>query len=138
MDIGFIIDGAADRAEGGATFERHDPVTGAVATRAAAATVADVDRVVGAASRAFEGWSQTGPGERRALLLKAADLLESRTADFTRLMLEETGATAPWAGSPARSRTSARPRYGLGTTAVRSPTLATGRRTSRPTAVTPW
>jgi vanillin dehydrogenase len=85
-------------AEGGATYERKDPMTGKVATRAAAATLADVDKVVAAASGAFETWSQTGPGLRRALLLKAADLMESRTNDFIKLMLEETGATAPWAG----------------------------------------
>jgi acyl-CoA reductase-like NAD-dependent aldehyde dehydrogenase len=98
MDISFIVDGTAMEAEGGATYERKDPMTGKVATRAAAATLADVDKVVAAASAAFETWSQTGPGPRRALLLKAADLMESRTNDFIKLMLEETGATAPWAG----------------------------------------
>jgi acyl-CoA reductase-like NAD-dependent aldehyde dehydrogenase len=98
MDISFIIDGAAAKAENGAAFERKDPMTGKVATRAAAATLADVDKIVAAAAKAFETWSQTGPGLRRALLLKAADLMESRTDDFIKLMLEETGATAPWAG----------------------------------------
>jgi vanillin dehydrogenase len=98
MNISFLVDGAAMQAEGGATYERKDPMTGKVATRAAAATLADVDKVVAAASAAFETWSQTGPGLRRALLLKAADLMESRTNDFIKLMLEETGATAPWAG----------------------------------------
>src|SRR5713226_9893782 len=98
MNIAFIVDGAAVEAEGGAVFDRKDPMTGKVATRAAAATVADVDKVVEAAAKAFESWSETGPSARRALLLKAADLMESRTADFVKLMLEETGATAPWAG----------------------------------------
>jgi vanillin dehydrogenase len=98
MNIPFIVDGTAVEAEGGATYERKDPMTGKVASRAAAATLADVDKVVAAASAAFETWSQTGPGLRRTLLLKAADLMESRTNDFIKLMLEETGATAPWAG----------------------------------------
>jgi vanillin dehydrogenase len=98
MNIQFIVDGTAVEAEGGATYDRKDPMTGKVATRAAAATLADVDKVVAAASAAFETWSQTGPGLRRALLLKAADLMETRTNDFIKLMLEETGATAPWAG----------------------------------------
>jgi acyl-CoA reductase-like NAD-dependent aldehyde dehydrogenase len=98
MNISFLVDGAAMEAEGGATYERKDPMTGKVATRAAAATLGDVDKVVAAASAAFETWSQTGPGLRRALLLKAADLMESRSNDFIKLMLEETGATAPWAG----------------------------------------
>jgi acyl-CoA reductase-like NAD-dependent aldehyde dehydrogenase len=98
MDIGFIIDGAAANAGDGRTFERRDPVTGAVVTRAAAAGLADVATVCAAAAAAFPAWSETGPGLRRSLLLKAADLLEARAADFTRTMLEETGATAPWAG----------------------------------------
>jgi acyl-CoA reductase-like NAD-dependent aldehyde dehydrogenase len=98
MDIGFIIDGMDEAAIAGGTFERRDPVTGEVATRAAAAGLADVEKVVAAASAAFPAWAETGPGLRRTLLLKAADLLEARTADFTKTMLEETGATAPWAG----------------------------------------
>ncbi|BCH23951.1 salicylaldehyde dehydrogenase [Mesorhizobium sp. L-8-3] len=53
---------------------------------------------VEAAAAAFPAWSKTGPGERRALLLKAADVMASKVAEFTKLMLEETGATAPWAG----------------------------------------
>jgi acyl-CoA reductase-like NAD-dependent aldehyde dehydrogenase len=96
--IALIVDGEASAATGAATFERKDPMTGRVATTTAAATVEDVDRTARAAAKAFETWSETGPGVRRALLLKAADLMESRAADFTRLMLEETGATAPWAG----------------------------------------
>ncbi len=98
MNISFIVDGIAVDAEGGATYDRKDPMTGKVATRAAAATLADVDKVVAAASAAFQSWSQTGPGLRRALLLKAADMMERRTDDFIKLMLEEIGATAPWAG----------------------------------------
>jgi Aldehyde dehydrogenase family len=86
-----------DHGASGVSFERKDPVTGKVATRSAAATQADVDRGVAAAAKAFEIWLETGPTERRSLLLNAADLVESRTADFVKLMLEETGATAPWA-----------------------------------------
>ncbi len=98
MKIGFIIDGAPAEAEGGATFARLDPVTGDVATEAAAASVADVARVVESSAKAFQTWSQTGPTERRMLLLKAADLLEARVPEFSRLVIEETGSTAPWAG----------------------------------------
>jgi acyl-CoA reductase-like NAD-dependent aldehyde dehydrogenase len=98
IDINFIIDGKPVRADGGGTFERFDPVTGEMATRAAAAGLVDVESAVASAAKAFVAWSETGPNARRALLLKAADLMESRTADFIRLMLVETGATAPWAG----------------------------------------
>ena len=98
MDIGFLIDGTSVNAEDGDIFERKDPVTGKIATVAAAAKFADVSKVALSSARAFETWSETGPGTRRKLLLAAADLLETKTPEFTKLMLEEIGATAPWAG----------------------------------------
>ena len=98
MDIGFLIDGSDRGATGGTTYDRNDPFTGKLATRAAAATVEDANAAVEAAAAAFRTWSKTGPGERRALLLKAADVMASKVEEFTRLMIEETGSTAPWAG----------------------------------------
>jgi len=98
MDIGLIIGGAERGAENGATFERRNPVSGDVATRAPAATVADVKAAVAAANAAFPAWSATGPSQRRNLLLEAARIMEARAGEFTRLMMEEIGATAPWAG----------------------------------------
>ena len=46
MRVDFIIDGEAVAATSGATFTRKDPVTGAVASEAAAASEADVAKVV--------------------------------------------------------------------------------------------
>jgi acyl-CoA reductase-like NAD-dependent aldehyde dehydrogenase len=79
-------------------LERHDPGTGEIATRAAAASLADVESVAASVAKAFVSWSESGPTPRRGLLLKAADLMENRAADFTKPMLEEAGATAPSAG----------------------------------------
>jgi acyl-CoA reductase-like NAD-dependent aldehyde dehydrogenase len=73
MDIDFIIDGNPVCADGGGTFERHDPVTSERVTRTAAAGLADVETVAASAAKAFVSWSETGPSARRALLLKAAD-----------------------------------------------------------------
>ncbi|WP_256749979.1 aldehyde dehydrogenase [Mesorhizobium sp. Mes31] len=98
MDIGLLIDGDKRDASGAASYERMDPFTGRLATRAAAANVADANAAVEAAAAAFTAWSKTGPGERRALLSKAADVMASKVGEFTRLMMEETGATGPWAG----------------------------------------
>ena len=98
MKVDFIIDGASVGAANGATYMRHDTVTGKVASEAAAASEADVDKVVEAAARAFPSWSEPGPSLRRALLNKAADLLESRAAEFSQLMTDEIGATGPWGG----------------------------------------
>jgi acyl-CoA reductase-like NAD-dependent aldehyde dehydrogenase/ABC-type branched-subunit amino acid transport system ATPase component len=97
-DLSMLINGLAVSAEKGATFERRNPLDGAVATRAPAASVADAVAAVEAAAEAFKTWSQTGPNERRALLLKAAEALEAKTPRFVEAVPAETGATGMWAG----------------------------------------
>jgi benzaldehyde dehydrogenase (NAD) len=96
--ISMLIDGERRSAASGATFERRNPLDDSVATVAPAATPADAIAAVDAAAQAFANWSQTGPGERRALLLKAAQALEARTDAFVQAMARETGASAMWAG----------------------------------------
>jgi len=78
-------------------FERTNPVSGTVATRAAAATVADAVAAAEAAQAAFPAWSARGPNDRRAMLTKAAAALESRATDFVEAMMAEIGATEGWA-----------------------------------------
>ena len=92
------IGGVARPATGNATFDRCTPITGDVATRAAAAASADGTAAVEAAAVAFPTWSGFGPNQRRTVLLKAADLLQARVADFIERMGAETGATSGWAG----------------------------------------
>ena len=93
-----LIDGQSAEASGKATFERRNPLDGSVATRAPAATPEDMTKAVDAAARAFTSWRETGPGERRALLLKAAQALEAKGPAFIEAMAAETGASAMWAG----------------------------------------
>ncbi|MGV1950345.1 aldehyde dehydrogenase [Agrobacterium vitis] len=97
-EIQQIIGGKKVGALSGKTFDRIDPFNGEIASRAPASGLDDVKAAVAAAQAAFPAWSRTGPGERRALLLKAADIMASKAADFTALMITETGATGPWAG----------------------------------------
>jgi benzaldehyde dehydrogenase (NAD) len=97
-DLSMLINGLSVTAERGATFERHNPLDGSVATRAPAASPADAVMAVEAAAEAFPAWSAMGPGERRALLLKAAERLEAKTGEFCQVLPAETGATAMWAG----------------------------------------
>jgi benzaldehyde dehydrogenase (NAD) len=96
--ISMLINGERRSAATGATFERRNPLDDSVATVAPAATPADAIAAVDTAAQAFASWSQTGPGERRALLLKAAQALEARTGAFVEAMARETGASAMWAG----------------------------------------
>src|SRR6187549_2320511 len=97
-DLSMLITGLKVTAEKNATFERRNPLDGTVATRAPAATPADAVMAVEAAAEAFKTWSETGPSERRMLLLKAADELEAKVPQFAQAVAAETGATAMWAG----------------------------------------
>jgi benzaldehyde dehydrogenase (NAD) len=97
-DMSMLINGLKVTAEKGATFERRNPLDGTVATRAPACSPADAVMAVEAAAEAFKKWSETGPGERRALLLKAAEKLEAKTPQFVEAVPAETGATGMWAG----------------------------------------
>ncbi len=97
-DIRMLIGGDKAAAASGQTFERRNPLDGSVATRAPAASAQDAVAAVDAAAKAFPAWSAMGPGERRALLLKAANALEAKTPQFIQAMAAETGAAAPWAG----------------------------------------
>ncbi|WP_421952037.1 aldehyde dehydrogenase [Pelagibacterium sp.] len=95
--LGLLIANEDHQATGGAVFERLNPISGEVATRAAAATVEDARRAADAAAAAFPEWSKTLPKERRKILLKAADLLEEKGPKFVEAMGAEIGATAGWA-----------------------------------------
>ncbi|MCM2972431.1 aldehyde dehydrogenase [Larsenimonas suaedae] len=98
MNIELSIGGVSRPASDNSTFERRNPFDGQVATRAASATPEDATAAADAAQKAFASWSRTGPGERRARLLKAADVMEAHQARFIELMVSETGATPGWAG----------------------------------------
>jgi acyl-CoA reductase-like NAD-dependent aldehyde dehydrogenase len=65
-----IIDNKTQDATDGRTFERRHPLSGGLVTRGAAANVADALAAVESAAAAFATWSQTGPSQRRNILLK--------------------------------------------------------------------
>ncbi|MFL9963034.1 aldehyde dehydrogenase [Paraburkholderia sediminicola] len=97
-EVSMLIGGQDRAASSGATFVRLNPVSGEMASRAPAATLADADAAVVAAAAAFPAWSALLPTERRARLLKAADLMDARTGEFIALGIAETGAMANWYG----------------------------------------
>jgi acyl-CoA reductase-like NAD-dependent aldehyde dehydrogenase len=96
-DIGLLIGDKDKPAAGGATFDRMNPVTSDVATRAAAAAPDDCRAACDTAAAAFKAWADLGPNPRRALLNKAADVMEARAAEFVEAMMTEVGATEGWA-----------------------------------------
>src|SRR5262249_26383973 len=96
--ISLRIKGEARPAATGRAFTRLDPVTGEIASTAAAATMEDARAAADAAAAAFPAWAELGPAARRLALLKAAAALAAGLPDFTAAMQAEIGATSAWAG----------------------------------------
>jgi acyl-CoA reductase-like NAD-dependent aldehyde dehydrogenase len=71
------IDGRYVPAASGETFDCISPIDGRLLARVAATDVADADRAVAAARRAFEdgAWSRQPPRERKRVLLRFAELI---------------------------------------------------------------
>ena len=74
-----FINGAFKPAISGKTFATNNPATGDFLTDVAACSSDDVDFAVSNAKEAFEDgrWRSISPRERKAVLLKFANLLES-------------------------------------------------------------
>lgn len=100
--VNLSIGGQDRAAQSGATVSRTGPVSDKIETVSAAASPDDVDAAAIAAHAAFGSWSKTGPNHRREILLKAADNLARRAAEFSAVVMAETGATSMWGGFNAK------------------------------------
>ncbi|MCX4977651.1 aldehyde dehydrogenase family protein [Streptomyces sp. NBC_00620] len=92
-----FIGGKDVPAASGRTAEDINPYTGEVYATVAAAGPEDVALAVGAADAAFADWAALSPFARRAIFLKAADLLDAKGEEVAELMAHEAGGTRPWA-----------------------------------------
>lgn len=72
-------------------WENINPATGKPTATVFGADDTVIDRAVAAAKTAQAAWAETPPFERAAVLLRAADLLEERRADFARAETLDTG-----------------------------------------------
>jgi acyl-CoA reductase-like NAD-dependent aldehyde dehydrogenase len=73
-------------------FDVMSPSTGSVCWTAASATAEDAIKAVEAAQAAFPTWAKTKPSTRTAILLKAADILETNAEEYATYMMTEMGA----------------------------------------------
>lgn len=82
-----FIDGKPVDALSGETFDSINPATGALLAKVAACGEADVDRAVRSARAAFEDgrWSGRSPAERKAVLLRLADLIRENSVELALL-----------------------------------------------------
>ncbi len=97
LEAKLFIGGNAVAANDAATYDRLDPISNRVATRAASASRKDALEAANSAASAFPSWSATSPGQRRDILLRAADILNTRSDEFVTVMAEEIGASEGWA-----------------------------------------
>jgi len=90
-----FIDGQFADAADGATFDSLAPSTGQLLTTVSSGGEVDVDRAVSVARRSFEqgAWSQAAPGERKKVLLRFADLIETNLEELA--LLESLDAGKP-------------------------------------------
>ncbi len=86
-----VVNGKLVDSESGETYDVVNPATGQVYATAPASGAEDVDRAYQAARSAFETWGETTPAERQRALLKIADALEERSAEFVKVECENTG-----------------------------------------------
>ena len=88
-----FIDGGWVDPSGG-TDTVFNPATGEELAQAPVSSAEDVDRAVKAASGAFEGWSNTTPGERALALIRLADALEEHGEELAALEVANAGKPA--------------------------------------------
>ncbi|TDL25347.1 aldehyde dehydrogenase [Rickenella mellea] len=98
------INGHATHSTTRETFEVRNPQSTEVVTIAASASSEDCKDAVNAASNAFVAWQKVTPTEKRAIFLKAADLIESEKFFLKAIQTvqEETYAASMWANADAR------------------------------------
>ncbi len=88
---GLLIGGSWSDAGSGATFEVHDPATGAVLGQVADAGPVDGMAALDAAAAAQPAWAATAPRERAELLRRAFDAVHERREELAALITAEMG-----------------------------------------------
>ena len=88
-----LIGGAWQAAANGATYEDHNPATGAVLAAVAEAGASDVDAAVSAARKAFDGgkWATMSASRRAKIIYKMAQLIGERANDLALLEVRDNG-----------------------------------------------
>jgi acyl-CoA reductase-like NAD-dependent aldehyde dehydrogenase len=87
--LSFLIDGALEA--GDATMSVINPATAQPEFECPRASLAQLDRAVAAAKAAFPAWKATPVAERKAVLLKMADIIEANAAELARMLTQEQG-----------------------------------------------
>jgi 4-(gamma-glutamylamino)butanal dehydrogenase len=92
-DQSLLIDGTQRPAQDGRSILAHSPIDGGVLCRLASASAVDVDVAVMAARRSFDSgvWSGMPPSERKRIMHRIADVIESHHAELAVLGVRDNG-----------------------------------------------
>jgi len=85
-----------------ATIPVRNPATGEVFAEAPAASEADLNNAVAAATRAFPAWRDTPIAVRKAALTRAADVIDANARELAALFTQEQGRPLPGAKAEVR------------------------------------
>lgn len=90
---GHFVNGQYQAAEGNAQRDVISPIDGQILTKIADGTPADMNGAVSIARTAFEDgrWSRMAPGDRKKVLFKLADLIETRALEIAVLGVRDNG-----------------------------------------------
>jgi benzaldehyde dehydrogenase (NAD) len=92
---GRVFDGARWQVPRGGSRDVVEPATGEVLTRTAIANAEDMREAIGRAHAAQAAWAATGPRERSAVLLRAAQVLQQHADELALAIARETGGIVP-------------------------------------------
>lgn len=79
------------------TFPVTSPTSLKQIWHSSSASLEDAEAATKAAQASFKEWSKTKPAAKRAIFMKAADIIDARAAELGDYMKLETGATSPFA-----------------------------------------
>lgn len=91
MEYQLYIDGQWKDTVSGKVAEDRNPADGSVFARVHFAGADEVEEAVAAASRAQKAWADTPAPEKEAILLKAADWMESHLDEVAKVLMGESG-----------------------------------------------
>lgn len=90
-NVSLHIGHRAEPSGSGGVHEHINPVSGTVQARIPLAGPDEIEAAVAAAEAAREGWRQTRPEDRRAILTRFADLVDANKAEFAKMAALDGG-----------------------------------------------
>lgn len=86
-----FINGKDVASSTGTLIDDISPSTGEVFAKIHMASKEDIELAIDSAYKASKSWAKTSPREREAILLKAADIFQSKTDEIREILITESG-----------------------------------------------